>query len=392
MKSLFSLVVIITLFLNSPILAQEERRDTIPPARPFVRGGVYDKPFITRLFGKTVLGGYVEMVSKFEREEGVTEEVSFEARRLNLFTHSVISERVRFFAEIEFEHGTEEIKIEFASLDFEIHPSLLFRGGILLSPLGKFNLAHDSPLNDLTDRPLVSTQIIPTALSEVGMGFYGAFYPSAQSRLTYEVYGVNGFNDGVILSGSGTRIREGRGDVGEDNNPAPSLIGRVAYSPTANSEVGVSLHTGPYNRYKLEGLEVDERRNLTITAVDWEYGRESFSILGEYARASIDLPPSLRGLFAERQQGVYAQLNYRFGRGLIRTIPQSYLTAVVRYEFVDFDTDLKGDAHERLALGLNFRPTEDTVFKLDYHYNWIRNRVNGLERSAGINFSVESYF
>jgi hypothetical protein len=391
MRSLFSVLIIISLPTSS-IFAQEEKQDTIPPMRPFIRGGVYDKPFLTRLFGKTVLGGYMEVVSKFDRVEGVTEEVSFEARRLNLFTHSVISDRVRFFAEIEFEHGTEEINVEFASLDFEIHPAIVFRGGIILSPLGKFNLTHDSPLNDLTDRPLVSTQIIPTALSEVGMGFYGAFFPSIESRLTYELYGVNGFNDGVILSGTGTRIREGRGDVGEDNNPAPSFVGRLAYSPTVNSELGISLHTGPYNRYKVEGLKTDDRRNLTIAAVDWEYGRESFRILGEYARASINVPPSLRGLFAQRQQGAYVQLNYQFAQGWLRTIPTSYFTATARYEILDFDMDVKGDTHHRLTTGLNFRPTEDTVFKLDYHYNWSRNRVNVLERSAGINFSVASYF
>ena len=42
-------------------------------------------------------------------------------------------------------------------IDFEVHPALNFRGGIILSPLGRFNLAHDSPANELTDRPLVST-------------------------------------------------------------------------------------------------------------------------------------------------------------------------------------------------------------------------------------------
>ncbi len=391
MKSTLLFLVIVTLFQSYPAVGQE-KKDTLQQARPFVRGGVYDKPFLTRLFGRTVLGGYVEMVSKFERVEGVVEEMSFEARRFNLFTHSVVSDRVRFFAEIEFEHGTEEIVIEFASLDFEIHPSLLFRGGIILSPLGKFNLAHDSPLNELADRPLVSTQIIPTALSEAGMGFYGALYPSSESRITYELYGVNGFNDGIILSGAGTRIREGRGDVGEDNNLAPSFVGRVAYSPTVNLEIGASFHTGPYNRYKAEGLVVDERRNLTIAALDWGYSNGPFSFLGEYAHASIDVPPSLRGLFAEKQQGVYTQFNYHFARGSVRTMPLSYVTGVARYELVDFDTELRGDAHQRLSLGLNFRPTEDTVFKLDYHYDWIWSRVDVLERSVGINFSIASYF
>lgn len=359
--------------------------------RPFIRGGVYDKPFVTRLFGRTAIGGYMEAVWKLEREAGVTDELTFEARRFNIFTFSRISERVRFFAEIEFEHGTEEINIEFAAIDFEFHPSFIFRGGIILSPLGKFNLTHDSPLSEFTDRPLVSTQIIPTALSEAGMGLYGSFHPSIESRITYELYGVNGFNDGVVLAGTGTRIRDGRGDVGEDNNPAPSFVGRIAYSPSLQFEVGASFHTGPYNRYKVDEFFVDERRNLTIAAFDWEYTAEDFDVLGEYAYASINIPPSLRGLYAEKQQGVYAQVNYRFGRGWFSILPQSYFSTSARYEFVDFDSDLAGDAQQRIALGVNFRPTSDTMFKLDYHYTWQWSRVNVVENGAGINFSVATY-
>lgn len=374
-----------------PLLAQEQA-DSVEGQRPFVRGGVYDKPFVTRLFGRTALGGYMESVWKFEREEGVTKEVTFEARRFNLFTFSKISERAQFFAELEFEHGTEEIKIEFAAVDFEIHPSIIFRGGIILSPLGKFNLTHDSPLNELTDRPLVSTEIIPTALSEAGMGFFGSFFPSAESRLTYELYGVNGFNDGVILSGTGTKIREGRGDLGEDNNPAPSFVGRLAYSPLYQLELGFSAHTGPYNRYKVAEFFVDERRNLTIFAFDWEYTGDVFDFLGEYAHASINIPPSLRGLYAQKQQGIYAQVNYRFGHRWLWALAQAHFAAIVRYDFVDFDADLGGDAQQRLSVGLNFRPTSDTVFKLDYHYDWSWSRVNVAEKGAGINFSVGTYF
>ena len=32
-----------------------------------------------------------------------------------------------------------------AILDYELQPAVTFRGGMILTPLGKFNLAHDSP-------------------------------------------------------------------------------------------------------------------------------------------------------------------------------------------------------------------------------------------------------
>ncbi len=365
---------------------------TVRIQQPLVRGGYFDKPFITRPFGRTAIGGYLEAIARFERTEGVTEAVSFEARRFNVFTHSVLAEQLRVAAELEFEHGTEEIKLEFAFLDFEIHPALNFRGGILLSPIGKFNLAHDSPLNNLTERPLVSTQIIPTALSEAGMGFYGAFYPSIGSRVTYEIYLVNGLHDGVVTNAEGTRLAEGRGLFEGDNNPLPSVVGRIAYSPSVALEVGASLHTGPYNRYKVDAFEIDERRMLTMAALDWEYRHDDIELLGEYVIAGIDVPPALHGVYADRQRGIYAQLNYHLGRGWISLLPRSKFTLVGRYDIADFDARLQGDATQRVSVGLNFRPVEDTVFKLDYNYHWHWNRVNVVERSVGINLSVASYF
>ncbi|MCZ6681320.1 MAG: hypothetical protein O7E52_29235 [Candidatus Poribacteria bacterium] len=73
-------------------------------------------------------------------------------------------------------------------------------------------------------------------------------------------------------------------------------------------------------------------------------------------------------------------------------MPESVFTGVVRYGLVDFDTDLDGDSHDRLTLGLNFRPTEDTVFKLDYQYNWTRDRFNLEAKSAAFLFSAATYF
>ena len=45
-------------------------------------------------------------------------------------------------------------------------------------PVGKFNLLHDSPLNDLVDRPMVWRMIIPSTWFEAGAGIYGTLYPS----------------------------------------------------------------------------------------------------------------------------------------------------------------------------------------------------------------------
>ena len=60
---------------------------------------------------------------------------------------------------------------------------------------------------------------------------------------------------------------------------------------------------------------------------------------------------------------------------------------------MDYDTDRDGDSHEGITVGANFRPTEDTVFKLDYGWAW--STPSGGERSEAANklfFSFASYF
>ena len=138
---------------------------------------------------------------------------------------------------------------------------------------------------------------------------------------------------------------------------------------------------------------IDERRYLTILVLDGEYRSGRYEVLGEYARAKIDLPSNLRGsIYAEKQQGLYLQGSVVLLRDAVPTMPGSFFEGVTRLDWVDFDTELKGDTHTRLTLGLNFRPTTDSVLKFNYLYNWTRDRLNVEAPGAGILFSVATYF
>ena len=384
-----SLLLIVWLAGGDAVRAQPA--DSTKFRTPFVQGGITDKPFIVRLGGRTSIGGYADFHFRTVRVSGVTEEVTFQLPRFNLFTYSVVSDRIRLSSEIEFEHGGEEVKIEYGIIDFEIREELNFRAGIILTPLGKFNLTHDSPQNELTDRPLVVTEIIPSTLSEPGLGFWGSFYPSRASRITYELYAVNGFNEGVI-NGAQTRTQGGKAHLEEDNNTIPALTGRLAVSVIPGMEIGGSFHAGQYNVSEEEGSRIADPDYLRILAVDWEYRRNRLSFLGEYARAHIDLPPGLVGFLAENQQGFYTQASFRLLNRLISTLPNSSLTGSLRYDGVDFDTAFKGDSLQRITLGLNVRPTPDTIFKLDYQINSFKDGFNNSSSGRAFLFSVATYF
>ncbi|MGH7507728.1 MAG: hypothetical protein ACRELX_18895 [Longimicrobiales bacterium] len=376
---------------GSSLPATAQVRDTAR-ARPFVEGGVYDKPYLARLLGRTAVGGYAEAHARWQRADGATEEAGFLLKRMNLFTATQVSDFVRIGTELEFEDGAREIKLEYAAIDIIIHPAFALRGGMLLSPLGRFNLSHDSPLNEFTDRPLVSTELLGVALSEPGFGALGELGTGGGGRVTYELYLVNGFHDGLITeSPAGTRLAAGRANL-EDNNATPALVGRVAWSPALALELGVSGHHGAYNRYVVEGARIDERRDVTVLVLDVDAAIAGFRVTGEAATVRVDVPPETELIYASRQRGAYLEVDRDFGAGLVRTMPDSYLTAKARLDVVDFDTRSRGDAVRQLSLGINFRPTRDTALKLDYVRGRTRDTLNLAGDHALVLFSIATYF
>ena len=370
------------------------QRDTVADTarRPFVRGGVYDKPFQTRLFGRTAIGGYAEAHARWEKVDGVKEESGFEAKRFNLFTHTRVSDFVRMGAELEFEDGGREIKLEYAAMDLLMHPSFALRGGMILSPLGRFNLSHDSPLNEFTDRPLVATELLGVALSEPGFGLLGQFDRGFRGRLTYELYATNGFHAGLIDdSPEGTRVPLGRDNV-EDNNGSPAFVGRVAWGPGVDHEIGVSGHRGAYNVFELDGMRIDERRNLSIVVVDAETRVFGAVLSGESALATVEVAPGLRGIYATRQFGWHVEAVRDVRRAVIPTMPASTLALKARWDYVKFDADVAGESIGRVTVGATFRPTRDSALKLDFARGHTRDGFNNLSQHALLLASVATYF
>lgn len=360
-------------------------------------GKQYAKPFLRRFGRNTYLGGYMDF--EYRREEGGTK--GFDQKRLIPFIYSDISDRVKFATEIEFEHGGPqnnkddgELKVEFATIDFLIREEVNLRAGIILSPLGKYNLVHDSPLQDLTDRPMVNRSIIPTTLSESGAGLFGTFYPTELSKLDYEIYAVNGFEglkaDGTSRFDTSGGLRSGRGSEKADFNGDPAVVGRLGFSPFLGLDFGGSFHHGAYDE--------DKNNDLTIVAFDTAYQRGPFELVGEFANAFIE-----RDSFARKNDvpddlwGYYIEPRYHFMPEFLRTMAptiftdDSTFTGVTRWEQLDLD----GNKTDRVTLGLNYRYTEDTVFKLDYQINTTttddKDRPSESKNNTFL-FSIATYF
>jgi hypothetical protein len=170
-KNLNPLLLLILMGIGASVMAQRVNNDTT--AIQMNMDAVYNRPFLQTGSFPVALGGYIEAHAQYFVTDGITEGVSFKIPRMTLFISSTIKERIKFLSEIEFEEGTKEINIEFAALDFELHPVLNLRGGIIINPIGAFNQNHDGPKWEFVDRPIMATTIIPATFSNVGFGLHG---------------------------------------------------------------------------------------------------------------------------------------------------------------------------------------------------------------------------
>lgn len=367
-----------------------------------VQGSIYQRPFIASA-GRTAIGGYVEANALYTREEGIGPGLSMELRRFNIFLFSSLGSRLRFISELEFEHGTQEIALETALIDLRLSPALVLRGGVLLPPIGAFNQNHDGPRWEFVDRPLVSTEIIPSTLSEIGFGVNGRLAPAGLT-LTYDAYLTNGLGEGVLLNPTGrTHLASGKraGQFAGDDNGVPAFSGRVGLRSRRLGEAGLSWYTTTYNTFRLDGAAVDDRRGLTLAAFDLSTALpRDITVRGEAALARIDLPPGLQDLLGSTQWGAHVDLVapvLRFARG---TFPGGVISLTARLEHVDFNvgrfasTDgLIGDDRSAITVGASFRPVSGTVFKLNYRRDWAHDLLrNAATRSGALQAGLASYF
>lgn len=400
-----------------------------------LQGGrtIYARPFVKA--PKTIIGGYIDFT--LTRCQGGARDcdatLGFDQERFVPFFYSQVTDRLSVAAELEVEHGGPQgnqgdgdIKMEFATMDYRFNDAFNLRGGIILVPMGRFNLIHDSPLNDLPLRPMVSRSILPSTFAESGLGFFGTFYPTQLSKIDYEFYVVNGFvgDNGQLNDGAGTR--SSRGSLKKDNNENKAIVSRVSFSPMLGVEVAGSVHHGKWDK--------KDEYDLTLFALDGALQRGPFEIMGEAAWGNAEGPQytvvnagktvfstddddSFRRrapldddktfILPKNMFGYYVQLNYHFMPEALRRAAPSYFgqdstfTGIVRWGQADTntDSDFNKNDQERLTLGINFRPIEDSVIKLAYTWNTegqffdLEDQVLQPGRNPnGFQFNMSTYF
>jgi len=365
----------------------------------------YNRPFLSMGKLPVAVGGYVEANWQHLGTNGVTEGHQFQMRRLTLFVASGISKRIKFLSEIEFEDGTKEINIEFASLDIEFHPLFNLRGGIVMNPIGAFNQNHDGPKWEFIDRPVSATQMLPATWSNVGFGIYGKLYKN-NWVYAYEAYLTNGFDDQIILNSENktflpaTKLNKDRFE--ESFNGVPLLTAKAALRNRSIGELGLSYMGGVYNKFRDDGLILDEKRRLRVVAIDFNTKLPVIhtSINTEWAWIHVEVPETYSQQFGNKQAGGYIDLVQPIVRKQVLGFEGSVINAALRFEYVDWNIGAFNETGSNIrddffsvVPGLSWRITSQTVVRLNYRYNWQTDILgNPTSKTAGFQAGFSSYF
>ncbi|MBL4670053.1 MAG: hypothetical protein JKY30_12435 [Flavobacteriales bacterium] len=381
------------------------RKDIDTSASVLNMDAAYNRPFLTADKMPVSLGGYLEANSIYSTEDGVTEGLSFQARRLTLFMSASISKRIKFLSEIEFEDGTKEIGIEFAALDVAFHPVLNFRGGIIMNPIGAFNQNHDGPKWEFVERPDVAVNMLAATWANAGFGLYGKAH-KGNWVLGYEVYLTNGFNNSITDNEENktflpaAKANEERFE--ESNNGRALFTGKLAIKNRKIGEIGFSYMGGIYNKFEEEGLILDEERRLDVFAIDFNttIKKTGTYIVGEIIFINIDVAETFTQQFGNKQRGAFVDIVQTVLKKEMFGWKEATFNIAARLDYVDWNigtfketgTEI-GEDLWAISPAISFRPSAQTVFRINYRYQWQKDILsNPAAKTATWLFGISTYF
>lgn len=355
------------------------------------------------------IGGYGEILYENyarTRQDGqpVTLQDQVDALRAILYFGYKFNERFLFNSELEWEHGSTsqggEASIEFAYLDYLLHPAFGLRAGLVLAPLGLVNELHEPPIFLGTTRSATESAIIPTTWRSSGVGIFGEWGPWRYRAYVMDGLDAVGGGSSRATGFSAAGLRGGRQKGARAIIEDPALTARLDFEGVPGILVGASTFLGQtaQNRTLPSGQRVGGRLWIADVHADVKVG--GWDLRGLYAWATLDDVAALNQLrnlsgansIGERLWGGYVHLGYN----LLRTLPTTHqLVPYVRYERLNTQARVPAGyaanpANDRAItlVGLMWKPIPQIAVKADYqwHRNRARTGVNQFNVNLGYIF------
>ncbi len=308
------------------------------------------------------IGGYGEVLYQNYNGSDIDKTDTFDALRAILYFGYKFSDKWVLNTEIELEHA-EEASLEFGYLDYLHSEAFNFRGGLVLIPVGIVNELHEPTVFLGATRPTVENRIIPTTWRENGAGIFGDVGP-----VSYKLYVVNSL-DGSGFDAGG--IRGGRQKGSKAKAEDFSVVARTDVEVVPGVTVGGSVYAGD------QGQDLGVDANLMLGEAHLMARKSGFTLNALVVGSKLDNADELNTVTGEeageQMFGWYAELGY----DVLSTLDQGekQLTPFVRVEQLNTQeeaaTGTTADpANERdiVTVGLNFKPIDEVVFKLEHQF------------------------
>lgn len=315
----------------------------------------------------TTIGGYGELhYNNLSNGEG-KDEKEMDFHRFVLFVDHQFNDKIRFFSEIEVEHGTiadtddgsstGSVAIEQAYVQFDLGEHTKTNAGILLVPVGFINETHEPPTFYGVERNIISKYILPTTWREGGAGLTGNY----ETGFSYDFVLHTGLD-------GGTNVRGGRQKVANANASNLASTLRMKYTGIAGLELGGSFQ---YQDDMTQDTS-DEIGSATLLEGHVRWNVADVTLTALYAQWNIDVASTetAENRAKDVQNGGYLEASYKI-------TPKWGVFARQN----QWDNGGAGDTtRTQTDFGFNYWPHEDVVIKADYQ---IQNDYQKFDANSG---------
>ena len=341
--------------------------------------GASHSPFAHGSTGRTILGGYGELhYNNLQNQKtgGGTDKKELDLHRIILFLGHEFDQNIRFFSELEIEHGQAgegksggEVAIEQAYLEFDLHDELQSRAGLLLVPVGFINETHEPPVFYGVERNPVESRILPSTWREAGVGLSGRF---AQGW-SYDLLAHSGLK---TAAGTNYAVRDGRQSGRNAVANDLAYTGRLKWTGMAGLELGATV------QWQTDATQSNDSTagSASLYEMHAAWNQGPFAARALYAAWNLDgSGPASVG--ADQQQGWYVEPSYKIN-------PKVGVFA--RYNAWDNQAGDSADSdYQQVDVGVNYWPHPDVVVKADYQD---QSAPNGKDEFDGFNLGVGYQF
>ena len=314
---------------------------------------------------KTKIGGYGEHhFNRFEDEDDMVD-----AHRFVMYLSHQFTDDIRFFSEIELEHGlvedtddgsgSGEVELEQAFIEWTYTQGHNVQLGQFLIPVGIMNETHEPDTFYGTERNLVEKNIIPATWWETGAMFNGEIAPG----LSYST----GVHSG-LKTDEGGKIRDGRQKSAKATANDLAYTARLKYTGIQGLELAASVQ---YQEDITQGY-ASEDADALLTEVHAIYTTGPFSVRALWAEWDVE-GEGFEAAGRDSQEGWYIEPSYKL---------TEKLGVFARYSEYNNEAGISDSVdYEIWDYGINYWLAPTVVLKADYT-DYVNDSTDGKDKDA----------